>query len=82
MTATSNVNSNALNFLSHMQNGVDPRTGLYTLSVDLPKLSGNDLLGPELDLALRYSPLNLHDSGYGKGWNLQLSQFDPDRERR
>ncbi|MBA1205422.1 hypothetical protein G7009_27330, partial [Pseudomonas capeferrum] len=42
----------------------------------------NDLLGPELDLALRYSPLNLHDSGYGKGWNLQLSQFDPDRERR
>ncbi|WP_438280871.1 RHS repeat domain-containing protein, partial [Pseudomonas alabamensis] len=23
-----------------------------------------------------------HDSGYGKGWNLQLTEFDPSRERR
>ncbi|WP_296268786.1 RHS repeat domain-containing protein [Pseudomonas sp. UBA6562] len=82
MTVTSDISSNALNFLSHLQNGVDPRTGLYTLSIALPALRGNDLLGPDFELALRYSPLNLQDTGYGKGWNLQLSQFDPDLESR
>ncbi|WP_459206251.1 RHS repeat domain-containing protein [Pseudomonas sp. MLB6B] len=82
MTVTSEISSNALNFLSHLQNGPDSRTGLYTLSVALPALRGNDLLGPDFELALRYSPLNLQDSGYGKGWNLQLSQFDPDPQRR
>ncbi|MBA1205383.1 hypothetical protein G7009_27125, partial [Pseudomonas capeferrum] len=82
MTASTSVHSNAFNFMSYLNSGVDPRTGLYTLAIDFPTVTGNDLLGPELDLALRYSPLNLHDSGYGKGWNLQLSQFDPDRERR
>jgi RHS repeat-associated protein len=82
MTASSDVHSNALNFLSSIQNGVDPRTGLYSVSIELPKLCGNDLLGPELNLVLRYNALNPQDSGYGKGWNLQLSQYDPRFERK
>jgi len=75
MTATSSVSSNALNFMSSMENGVDPRTGLYTVSISFPELQTNDLRGPGFGLALAYSPLNTVDSGYGMGWNLQLSQY-------
>lgn len=77
MTATSSVSSNALNFMSSMENGVDPRTGLYTVSISLPEIQTNDLRGPGFGLALAYSPLNTLDSGYGFGWNLQLSQYTP-----
>ncbi|CAM3964585.1 YD repeat protein [Pseudomonas reidholzensis] len=77
MTATSSIHSNALSFMSYLQNGVDPRTGQYTVSINLPELKANDLQGPALKLALAYSPLNTQDSGFGLGWNLQLSQYTP-----
>jgi RHS repeat-associated protein len=80
MAANSSVSSNALNFMSAIKNGVDPRTGLYTISVSLPKIQTNDLRGPEFHLALDYSPLNTQDSGYGYGWNLQLSQYTPGKQ--
>ncbi|MBI6955979.1 hypothetical protein JET63_25530, partial [Pseudomonas sp. CCOS 191] len=38
----------------------------------------NDLQGPGLPLTLFFNPLNKNDSGYGRGWNLQLSQYDID----
>ncbi|WP_295474908.1 RHS repeat-associated core domain-containing protein [uncultured Pseudomonas sp.] len=75
MTASTSVHSNALNFMGYMKNGVDPRTGQYTLSIDLPTLAANELRGPELPLTLAYNPLNTTDSGFGLGWNLQLSQY-------
>ncbi|MFK0094917.1 RHS repeat-associated core domain-containing protein [Pseudomonas sp. NPDC090592] len=31
---------------------------------------------------LRYNPLNVHDRGYGKGWSLPTTEFDPARGRR
>ncbi|MDH0305383.1 sugar-binding protein, partial [Pseudomonas sp. GD04091] len=71
------VHSNAFNFMSYLQGGVDPRTGLYTVTIRLPEVKANDLQGPPLQLALTFSPLNTVDSGYGKGWNLLLSQFVP-----
>ena len=77
MSVTSSVSSNALNFMSSMENGVDPRTGLYTVSVSLPEIQTNDLRGPGFGLALAYSPLNTQDSGYGFGWNLRQSQYTP-----
>jgi len=77
MTTSSTLHSNALNFLSYVQTGVDPRTGQYTASIALPELKANALCGPTLPLSLSYSPLNTLDSGFGKGWNLRLSQFDP-----
>jgi RHS repeat-associated protein len=63
-----------------MKNGVDPRTGLYTVSVSLPEIQTNDLRGPGFNLALAYSPLNTQDSGYGYGWDLQLSQYTPGKQ--
>ncbi|WP_024677961.1 RHS repeat-associated core domain-containing protein [Pseudomonas syringae] len=63
--------------MSSLKSGVDPRTGLYNVSINLPELQSNDLLGPGFNLDLSYSPLNTVDSGYGRGWNLQLSQYNP-----
>ncbi|MGO3985288.1 RHS repeat-associated core domain-containing protein [Pseudomonas sp. SAS7] len=82
MATESSISSNAFNFFNHIQNGVDPRTGLYTFRVELSAFNGSDLLAPEIDLYLRYSPLNPHDRGYGSGWSLPTSEFDPARGRR
>lgn len=75
MTISTSVHSNAFNFMSFMQGGVDPRTGQYTLSLSLPDVKTNDLQGPGLPLSLGFNPLNTTDSGYGRGWSLQLSQY-------
>jgi len=80
MTASTAVHSNAFNFLSFIQTGVDPRTGFYTVSLSLPDLFSNDLRGPSVPLALNYNPLNINDSGFGKGWNLALSQYTPNNQ--
>jgi RHS repeat-associated protein len=77
MTTSTSVHSNAFNFMSFLQNGVDPRTGQYTVSINLPDVKTNDLRGPGVPLALTFNPLNTVDSGFGVGWTLQLSQYTP-----
>ncbi|USS57412.1 RHS repeat domain-containing protein [Pseudomonas kermanshahensis] len=77
MTAESVVHSNAFNFMSFITNSVDPRTGQYTLAIQLPNVPANHLQGPNLPLQLAYNPLNTSDSGFGKGWNINLSQYLP-----
>ncbi|MNH78521.1 RHS Repeat protein [compost metagenome] len=77
MTTSTSVHSNAFNFMSFLQSGVDPRTGQYTVSISLPDVKTNDLRGPGVPLVLTYNPLNTLDSGFGRGWNLQLSQYTP-----
>ncbi|MCV4288011.1 sugar-binding protein [Pseudomonas capsici] len=73
---TPTVHSNAFNFLSAVQAGVDPRTGQYTCSIALPELKANHLCGPSLPLTLSFSPMSPRDIGFGKGWSLRLSHFD------
>lgn len=77
MTTHNTVSSNAFNATSFVSNGVDPRTGQYTVSVSLPALNGNQLCGPALGLSLNFSPINDQDCGYGVGWDLPLSQYKP-----
>lgn len=76
MTTSTAVHSNAFNFMSYLQNHVDARTGQYTCAVALPELKANNLAGPVVPVQLSFTPLNNVDSGFGTGWNLQLSQFD------
>ncbi|MBA6097012.1 RHS repeat-associated core domain-containing protein [Pseudomonas juntendi] len=71
------VQSNAFNFMSFTQGSVDPRTGTYALTIDLPALNANDLQGPDLPLCLAFNPMNGLNTGFGKGWSLKLSRFDP-----
>ncbi|MFJ4257012.1 RHS repeat domain-containing protein [Pseudomonas monteilii] len=82
MSNDRSVHSNAFNFMSHLKGGVDSRTGLYTFSGSLRSISGNDQLGSTFDVVLHYSPLSLFDSGFGKGWNLRTTEFDPAQNRR
>ncbi|SED62950.1 RHS repeat-associated core domain-containing protein [Pseudomonas kilonensis] len=77
MTTSSVVHSQAFGFMSYVQGGVDPRTGQYTVSIDLPEVQSNWLCGPAFPLNLTFSPINILDSGFGVGWNLNLSQFTP-----
>ncbi|WP_167277740.1 RHS repeat domain-containing protein [Pantoea sp. Tr-811] len=71
------LHSDAMNFMSFTQAGVDPRTGQYTIRLDLPALKANDLRDIDFPLVLAFTPLANLDRGYGLGWNLQLSQFNP-----
>lgn len=77
MSTTSTAQSNAFNFTSFVQNSVDPRTGQYTLGIELPELVGNDQQGPALPLRLAFNPMNHIDAGFGHGWSLNLSQYRP-----
>lgn len=77
MTTSTTVHSNAFNFTSFIHSQVDPRTGQYTCALSLPELKANALNGPVVPLQLNFNPLNASDSGFGKGWNLQLSQYNP-----
>ncbi|MEG0635752.1 MAG: sugar-binding protein [Pseudomonas sp.] len=75
MAAKTAVHSNAFNFLSFIDNSVDPRTGQYSLSIAIPELQGNNLIGPNLPLRLSYSSMGAGDTGYGEGWDLNLTSF-------
>jgi RHS repeat-associated protein len=82
MATESSINSNAFNFFNHMQSGVDSRTGLYSFQIALSAFYGSDLLAPEIELNLRYSQLNTQDRGFGRGWSLPTTEFDPAQKRR
>lgn len=77
MTTATSVPSNAFNFMNFIVSQVDPRTGQYTCAITLPELKANHLCGPVVPLQLNFNPLNSADSGFGKGWNLHLSQYNP-----
>lgn len=69
------IASNAFNFTSFVQSSVDPRTGQFTLSIELPALHANDLCGPDFPLRLTFNPLSERNEGLGIGWAIKLSQY-------
>ncbi|MFG3449361.1 RHS repeat domain-containing protein [Stenotrophomonas sp. NPDC047960] len=74
MSSTS-VHSNAFNFKSYFDHGVDPRTGLYTLSLSVPELKCNGLTGPTFPLSITFNPMNTMDEGFGVGWSMNLTEY-------
>lgn len=73
--------SGAQSFLSFLEKGVDPRTGIYTVRVALPPMSMNALAGPEMKLSLGFDPLQNVDVGLGRGWSWGFSQLQPAARR-
>lgn len=71
------LHSNAFNASGFVQNNVDPRTGQYALSINLPPLVGNDQMGPELPIRLVFNPFSDKNVGFGRGWYLELTQYVP-----
>lgn len=67
----------APNFVSAATGDVDPRTGLFSVSMPIANLVGNNNLGPALALTLSYAPLSTSNPlGLGIGCSLGLSYFD------
>ncbi|MHC5129473.1 hypothetical protein ACYST8_25915, partial [Pseudomonas inefficax] len=58
------AHSNAYNNLSFVNHSVDPRTGQYTLGIDLMAVVGNYLIGPNLPLRLAFNALTPEDTGF------------------
>ena len=72
-----NVQTQAHNFASAAQAGVDPRTGIFSFALPLATLSGHQNQGPFLSLRLNYSPLQSQNAfGLGTGVSLGLTSYD------
>ncbi|WP_419238514.1 RHS repeat protein [Photobacterium leiognathi subsp. mandapamensis] len=71
-----NLTSNASNFSSYFSTGVDPRTGLYTFSVQIGDFFAHKLSGEHFPLMLQYSVSSASDMGFGRGWQIILSSFN------
>ncbi|MGY3572245.1 hypothetical protein [Vibrio paucivorans] len=68
--------SNAFNFASFLQTGVDLRTGQYSASFPLVSLRSFHEQGSEHTLTLGFSMMNPLDVGFGIGWGLSgLSSY-------
>src|ERR1700761_35826 len=76
--ATGDMYSTAFQFYSHINADVDPRTGMYSASVDLASGEGNRLRGPHLAFRLSYSAVDTIDDCFGIGWRLGLTELDID----
>lgn len=74
--AEQHVYSNAFNFADFLKGGVDPRTGLYTCSLNLGSVESCALNGPSVPVALFFNPLNPITDDMGAGWSIAQTQFD------
>ncbi|MFJ8433848.1 RHS repeat-associated core domain-containing protein [Kitasatospora sp. NPDC094019] len=76
MSSMSSFFTQAGSFGSAVSGGVDPRTGLFNVRIELGNPVGNRNLGPSFPLTLGYSPLTSADVGLGQGVSLGLTTFD------
>ncbi|UKZ66131.1 uncharacterized protein TrAtP1_007311 [Trichoderma atroviride] len=67
--------SQGVNFDSFIQDGVDPRTGQYTCSIDVYNTPAETRNCTPLKLSLGYNPLKPENIGLGKGWSFNLSSY-------
>ncbi|KAI6091211.1 hypothetical protein F4821DRAFT_281153 [Hypoxylon rubiginosum] len=69
------IYSQGFSFGSYVQDGVDPRTGQYTCTVEIYKAAAKVRNCAPLSLSLVYDPLNPRDNGFGQGWSFNLSSY-------
>ncbi|NRD72744.1 hypothetical protein HQQ94_05670 [Shewanella sp. VB17] len=70
--------SNAFNFPEDISQGVNLRTGTYTQKIKIGSVFSHDLNGPNIDLHLAFNQLSSYDQGFGVGWELNISRYNPD----
>lgn len=70
------------NFTSAINGGVDPRTGMYNINISLGNINANKQQGPEFPVSLYYSPLSMqNDMNMGIGVSLGVSVFNTETGR-
>jgi YD repeat-containing protein len=75
-SASNSSFTQAGNFIGAAQGGVDPRTGIFSANMPIASLAGNSGLGPEIELALSYSPFSqTNPYGFGIGCTLGFSYY-------
>ncbi|WP_039055443.1 RHS repeat-associated core domain-containing protein [Enterobacter sp. Bisph1] len=77
--STTNIYSNAFNFSSFINSGVDARTGQYTASINLTSLTPFNIKGDTYDINLNFSSFNSSQQGFGHGWNISTTFIDTQR---
>lgn len=74
--------SAALNESSYLSGNPDPRTGLFSKTLSLGKISGNYRTGPHFSVQLNFTPQNstspLSSGEFGAGWSLSLPAYQCD----
>lgn len=59
-----------------VENGVDPRTGLFHAHYPVGVIRGLYDTGPNIDLTLHYSATRANESALGDGWAFRFSSYD------
>ena len=75
------VYSHAFNFGSYFKGAVDPRSGQYSVRINLMTLCPMGPLEVSRNIALSFSMLSADSSVYGTGWRLSNTEFDSARLR-
>ncbi|PQJ84229.1 hypothetical protein [Aliivibrio sifiae] len=68
------ITSNAFNFGNLYRTGVDPRTGTFNLSLTIGNLKTYG--GEIFSATIGYNSLSDSNTGFGKGWSLNVSYYD------
>jgi YD repeat-containing protein len=69
------------NFMSSVSDEVDPRTGLYSVSLSLGSIKGNNGNGPEIPFVISYSPTSETNIGFGIGFTNGMTTYDSQNKR-
>ncbi|MCG9685235.1 hypothetical protein L1D31_22215 [Vibrio sp. Isolate23] len=72
-----NITSNANNFSSFLEAGVDQRTGTFSANIYLGSFNSHAGSGPTFELKLNYNQGSSLDTGFGSGWNLPTGAYNP-----
>ncbi|UFH48286.1 RHS repeat domain-containing protein [Pseudomonas sp. KNUC1026] len=81
MSSLTNVQSNAHNYCDYLNAGVDPRTGQFTAVITFPEFFSANMAGPTLPLALSFNAADKENHGFGIGWSINLTRYNPDNNR-
>ncbi|WP_397601966.1 hypothetical protein [Silvanigrella sp.] len=76
----SSITSDAYNF-KNLSQTVDARTGALSISYQIAEVVGNGFEDPSFSLSINYSSLSsiaTKGFGLGKGWNWNLTRFNPE----
>jgi RHS repeat-associated protein len=65
------------NQMNSEPSGVDPHMGQFSIVIQLGHINGNKLRGPALPFNLNYQPFATQDYGFGLGWALPWTTYDP-----
>ncbi|MEW7312168.1 hypothetical protein AB1E22_05505 [Buttiauxella gaviniae] len=69
------------NFMSAVNDEVDPRTGLYSASLSLGSIIANNGNGPEIPFTISYSPTSETNIGFGIGFTTGMTMYDSQNKR-